>query len=187
MNTSPKRYAYHCTNIDPEIIKREGWKVGSGFTVENMFGDLYEKYLPKVPVFVSDDGKEVWDTNAKYIIKLDITGLDLYPDFGSLPDTGAYYDPDEECFYWQDGFSNPEMEEYVSEYDDELLYAEDFSGEDCMAVLGTACVDGKLLTPDKIISWTTKEGTNMNKVNEMDEYEVVDDNPLSKWMRPRMP
>lgn len=157
------QYAYHCTNIDPEIIKKEGWKVGSGFTVENMFGDLYEKYLPKVPVFVSDDGKAVWDTNAKYIIKLDITGLDLYPDFGSLPDTGAYYDPDEECFYWQDGFSNPEMEEYVSEYDDGLLYAEDFSGEDCMAVLGTACVDGSKLQ-GRIVSYMKKDDE--MKINE---------------------
>ena len=55
-----KRYAYHCTNIDPEIIKKEGWKVGDGFTLDNQFKDLYKKYLPNVPVFDSRLDVPVW-------------------------------------------------------------------------------------------------------------------------------
>lgn len=196
MNTSPKRYAYHCTNVDPEIIKREGWKAGEGFTQANMFEDLYAKLLPKVPVFITSEEKGPWDDDAKYIIKLDITGLKLYPDFGSLPDYGAYEDETQSgniVFYWEDLDDeylqrNPKLLNFVSKKRDYSFSARSFTGELSLDLLGTACVDGKLLTPDKIISWTTKEGTNMNKVNEMDEYEVVDDNPLKseyfskQWM-----
>ena len=157
-----KRYAYHCTNIDPEIIKKEGWKVGDGFTLDNQFKDLYKKYLPNVPVFVSRLDVPVWDSKAKYCIKLDITGLELFPDFGYLPDFGAYYDYDEECFYWEnedDLDSNKKLKDFVLDNCDNLtLYADCFDGEDSFDVLGTACVDGSKLK-DRIVEWksTTKE------------------------------
>lgn len=152
------RIAYHCTNIDPATIKRDGWKVGSGFTVDNMFGDLYETYLPDVPVFITSDKSSVWDEDARYCIKLDIGGLELYPDFGSLPDYDAYYDcdGDEPCFYWKDGSDfggNAKLRRWVEDNCDDLtMYAADFTGELSLELLGTACVDGKLLTPEKIIS-----------------------------------
>lgn len=149
-------YAYHCTNIDPEIIKKEGWKVGDGFTLDNQFENLYKKYLPKVPVFVSNLDVLVWDSKAKYCIKLDITGLKLFPDFGYLPDFGAYYDYDEECFYWEnedDLDSNKKLKDFVLDNCDNLtLYADCFDGEDSFNVLGTACVDGSKLK-DRIVEW----------------------------------
>ena len=165
---SQRQYAYHCTNTDPEIIKREGWKVGMGFTLGNFFDKLNKKYLPKVPVYVTSDTREVWDTNADYIIKLDITGLDLYPDFGSLPDTGAFYDLDGKYFHWYDDsgigltFTNTpagkKMKEYLESIspDEYILLPDDFSGEDSMRILGTAVVDGRKLR-GRIVSYTKKD------------------------------
>ena len=173
---SQRQYAYHCTNTDPEIIKRDGWKVGMGFTLGNFFDKLNKKYLPKVPVYVTSDTREVWDTNADYIIKLDITGLDLYPDFGSLPDTGAFYDLDEKYFHWYDDseigltFTNTPAGQKMKEYlesispDEYILLPDDFSGEDSMRILGTAVVDGSKLQ-GRIVSYTKKNDKTM-KLNE---------------------
>ncbi len=93
-----KIYAYHCTNVNPEKIKKEGFKVGNGFTQDNQFGGLYKKYLPKYPCFISNSNAKIWDDNSKYILKIDITGLELYPDFGHLVDFGAYYDEEDETY-----------------------------------------------------------------------------------------
>ena len=169
------QYAYHCTNIDPEIIKKEGWKVGMGFTKGNFFDDLYKKYDPKVPVHITGSEREVWDTNADYIIKLDITGLDLYPDFGSLPDTGAFYDLDEQYFHWYDDsgigltFTNNDAGRKMKEYlelispDEYILLPDDFTGEVSMRILGTACVDGSKLQ-GRIVSYMKKDDE--MKINE---------------------
>jgi len=158
ISESTKRYAYHCTDVDPEIIKKEGWKVGDGFTLDNQFEDLYEKYLPKVPVFVSRLDVPVWDSKSKYCIKIDITGLDLFPDFGYLPDFGAYYDYDEECFYWEnedDLDSNKKLKDFVLNNCNNLtLYADCFDGEDSFNVLGTACIDGSKLK-DRIVEYVS--------------------------------
>ena len=164
MNTGPKRYAYHCTDVDPEIIKKEGWKVGEGFTLDNHYADLYEAYLPKVPVFISNPKADLWDTGSKYIIKLDITGLELYPDFGNLENFDAYYDEDNESFYWEEGSNfgnNKKLKAFVREYSDEdTIAAEDFQGEDSFEVIGTACVDGTQLE-GRIVEW--KENKNARK------------------------
>ena len=139
-----------------------------GFTLGNFFDKLNKKYLPKVPVYVTSDTREVWDTNADYIIKLDITGLDLYPDFGSLPDTGAFYDLDGKYFHWYDDsgigltFTNTpagkKMKEYLESIspDEYILLPDDFSGEDSMRILGTAVVDGRKLQ-GRIVSYTKKD------------------------------
>ena len=160
ISESTKRYAYHCTDVDPEIIKKEGWKVGDGFTLDNQFEDLYKKYLPNVPVFVSRLDVPVWDSKAKYCIKLDITGLKLFPDFGYLPDFGAYYDYNEECFYWEnedDLDSNKILKDFVLDNCDNLtLYADCFDGEDSFVVLGTACVDGSKLK-DRIVEYVSMQ------------------------------
>lgn len=141
-----KRFGYHCTNVDPEIIKRDGFKVGSGFTIDNQFEDLYNRYLPENPVFITKEGK-LWDKNAKYILKIDISDLKLYPDFGSLSDYGAYYDNDNEEFYWEDIediIGNEDLREFIdSNYQDLTMPASDFTGEDSLNTLGTACIDSK--------------------------------------------
>ena len=186
-----KRYAYHCTEVNPEKIKKEGWKVGKGFTEENQFEDLYKQYLPKVPVFISNEDAPVWDSNSKYCIKIDITGLDLYPDFGYLPDFNAYYDYAEECFYWEheeDLDDNEKLKKYVLDNCENLtLYAADFSGEDSFNTLGTACVDGKKLK-DRVVEWKENKNIKKNKekqltpkeanakiLEELKKVEVIDD------------
>ena len=163
-----KVYAYHCTNVDPEVIKREGWKVGMGFTLGNFFDDLNKQYLPKVPVYVTGSERDVWDTKAKYCIKLDITGLKLYPDFGSLPDTGAFYDLDEKYSHWYDESgigltftdtpAGRKMKEYLDSVspDEYMLLPDDFTGELSMKILGTAVVDGSQLT-GRIVEYETRD------------------------------
>lgn len=162
LNESDNRLiGYHCTNINPEIIIRDGFKVGSdGFTDENMFEDLYKKFLPEIPVFVTF--KKPWSDSAKYTLKLDLTGLKLYPDFGSLVDTGAYYDYDfkekTKMFYWEhwSDITNPKLVEFLEDFgdDDPILYPEDLSGEDSKEVLDSACVSGEGLNK-RIISIKT--------------------------------
>lgn len=147
-----KNYAYHCTNVNPDIIKKEGWKVGNGYTQRNMFDDLYREYLPAVPVFISNLDSNIWDANAKYCIKLDITGLKLYPDFGSLPDNGAHVD--EYGFYWdsEDDIENLELRDYILNTSDDLYISNsDFTGDVSFDTIGTACVDGHQLTNDRIV------------------------------------
>lgn len=96
-----KAFGYHCTEINPEIILREGFKSGSGgYTHTNVIEDFYEKYLPKNPMFMSDLKAEVWSKYSKYCMKIDVTDLQLYPDFGHLLDYKAYHDDD--CFYWSE-------------------------------------------------------------------------------------
>ena len=95
------KFAYHCTEVDPETILREGFKSGSGgYTGTNVIEDFYEKYLPKNPMFVSDLNAEVWSKYSKYCMKIDVSGLKLYPDFGHLLDYCAYHGDD--AFYWSD-------------------------------------------------------------------------------------
>lgn len=148
-----QKIAYHSTNTNPEIIKNEGFKLGKGFTQENMFEDLYENYLPEIPVFVTKE--KPWDDSAKYLIELDISGLELFPDFGSLVDVGAIYDFDEELFYWEDfsDIPNLSLRQYIENtFGEPILPASEFSGEDSWKYLGSACVSGKHLE-NRIIDW----------------------------------
>lgn len=102
-----REYAYHVSNVPPEKIKKEGFKsgLGNGGTDINLFQELYDQDYPKNYLFIS---KEPWDIERnekfKYCYKIDITDLDLYPDFGMLIDNGAYYedDGDDYIFYWKD-------------------------------------------------------------------------------------
>lgn len=83
--------------IDPKIILSKGFKAGSGgYTENNLVQDFYDIYLPANPMFVSSIDVKVWDKDAKYCIKVDISNLNKYPDFGHLLDFGAYFD--ENCF-----------------------------------------------------------------------------------------
>lgn len=145
--SSNKNFGYHCTNTNPEIIKREGFKVGNnGFTKENMFEDLYQKYLPRIPIFISANLKTSYYMDSKYCIVLDINGLDLYPDFGAMPDIGAYYDYDSELFYWDrfGDIKNSKIRQFVrSEYGEPILYARDFTGELSWQLIKSACLDGQ--------------------------------------------
>lgn len=160
--TDDKRYAYHCTNVNPDIIKG-GFEVGNGFTEDNQLEDIYKKYLPEKPCFISQRGEDVWDSDSKYVLKIDISGLDLYPDFGHLLDFDAYIDEDgdETIFYWEDKVvkhgipENSELSEYIKE-NDGYLYPSEFSGQESIDILGTACIDGEKLTPDRIVDVKTK-------------------------------
>lgn len=158
-----KEYAYHCTNINPDIIIKQGFKSGKGgYTINNVVKSFYEKYLPSNPMFVSSKTVKVWDFESKYCLTIDITGLQKYPDFGHLLDFWAYVDEDNECFWWEDkhirAIANrfePEAKNLgkfvMNELDDNTLYASDFTGDMSFNILGTCCIDGNLLTPNRII------------------------------------
>ena len=157
-----KAYAYHCTEINPEIILREGFKSGSGgYTHTNVVEDFYEKYLPKNPMFVSDLKAEVWSKYSKYCMKIDVSGLKLYPDFGHLLDYKAYHDDD--CFYWSDtGLmwlrhlakkdpTSKKVLELAERLEDHTLWGSDFTGEMSRDLLGTFVIDGDLLTRERVV------------------------------------
>lgn len=100
-NMDNKEYAFHCTNVDPQQIVNDGFKsTGKGFTQANRVEHFYKEFLPANPMFVSSLNASVWDNNSKFCMKIDITGLEKFPDFGHLLDYGAYFD--EECFWWED-------------------------------------------------------------------------------------
>lgn len=162
-----KTFAYHCTNIDPEIIKSQGFKSGTGgYTETNLVQDFYDKYLPKNPMFVSSLKAKVWDKDAKHCMKVDISGMKKYPDFGHLIDFGAYVD--ENCFWWENEDElrmwlngNDETKKRLADFvlndlDDGILYADDFDGETSFEILGTCAIDGDLLTPEKIVDVKSK-------------------------------
>ena len=162
-----KAYGYHCTNISPDFILANGFKAtGKGFTDVNVVEDFYKKYLPKNPMFLSDLKAEVWSKNSKYCMKIDVTGLRLYPDFGHLLDYKAFYDDD--CFYWsnsglvwlqekasKDMFSK-KVFEFAQQLEDNTLWADDFTGELSRDLIGTFAIDGNMLTPQRIIEVKTR-------------------------------
>ena len=85
--------------------------------------------LPKIPVFITDDNRKLWTDDSKYVIELNISDLELYPDFGSLVDEGAYYDG--KLFYWDDWseIKNPKILEFIEDhvYDEPIIRPEDFT------------------------------------------------------------
>ncbi len=173
-----REYAYHCTNVNPEIIKSQGFVNKDGFTLENQFQELYDKYLPDSKCFVS---KTPWDENSKYIVKLDITGLKKYPDFGHLIDCGAYFDyiDEEDCTFWweeKDIYPNPspyvpkELADFLkNETEDLTFYSGDFDGDLSWNLIGTCCIDGKELTPDRFVE--------IKKIDESIQY------PKKNWSK----
>lgn len=157
-----RQYGYHCTEINPEIILKDGFKSGKGgFTQENLLKDFYDKYLPKNPMFLSDLTAEVWSKYSRYCMKIDITGLELFPDFGHLLDYYAYYD--EDCFYWRknnlnqlkisakkDPFSKKVLN-FVENLEDYTLWVKDFTGQMSKKILGTFVIDGNMLTEKRVV------------------------------------
>jgi len=162
-NSTQREYAYHCTNVNPKIILEKGFHSSpvNGFTENNAFEALYQKHLPKNPCFVS---KTPWDEDSKYILKIDITGLEKYPDFGHLIDTGAYYEetdsPDEILFYWEDKdlkypsrhMSDELVSFLTSKPEDEIgiMSSDDYDGEMSFYLTGTCAIDGDEIASDRI-------------------------------------
>ena len=112
-------------------------------------------------MFVSSLKAKVWDPKAKYCMKVDISGLKKYPDFGHLIDFGAYFD--EECFWWENEVelqhwlasideTKRRLADFVlNQLDDGVLYAADFTGEMSFNILGTCAIDGNQLNANRII------------------------------------
>ena len=157
-----KQYAYHCTNVDPQLIIADGFKATEkGYTGTNVLKHFYKQYLPKNPMFVSSLKAKVWDPKAKYCMKVDISGLKKYPDFGHLLDFGAYFD--EECFWWENEVelqywlvSRDETKRRLADFvlnqlNDGVLYSADFTGEMSFNILGTCAIDGDQLNASRII------------------------------------
>lgn len=154
-------FAYHCTNVNPDIMLAQGFKSGTGgYTDTNMVQEFYDKYLPSNPMFVSSLKAKVWDADAKYCLKIDISGMKKYPDFGHLIDFNAYVD--EDCFYWEDKavqamlHSKDQQQQRLAQFilnelDDGVLWAADFNGQLSFDLIGTCSVDGDLLDKARVI------------------------------------
>ena len=161
-NSPQREYAYHCTNVNPSEILKHGFRSTpeNGFTLDNAFEALYQRYLPENPCFVS---RTPWKDDVKYLLKIDITGLEKYADLGSLVDSGAYYeelDDGDMLFYWEEKDllkPSPQMPQPLlalldTDVEEErgILDSRDFDGERSFALLGSCAVDGDMLTPDRI-------------------------------------
>lgn len=180
-----REYAYHCTDVNPDIILKKGFssKGGNGLTEDNYFEELYKEYLPDNQCFVS---KTPWNSDTKYILKIDITGLPKYPDFGSLVDTGAYYEESDDgdyLFYWENkdltnlnSYMPNSLLQFLtdgkSEDEKGILYASDFDGETSYRTIGTCCIDGDLITPDRI-EIVDKKVTESNKPSSEKDWKAI--------------
>jgi hypothetical protein len=158
-----KQFAYHCTNINPDLILKHGFKAGKGgYTLRNGVDYLDKEFLPRNPMYLSDLNAKVWDPNAKYCLKIDITNLDLYPDFGHLMD----YNPshDEEGLFWgdqsiedlrflakKDKYAKNLLNYLENETEEYNILARFYTGELSRKILGTFVIDGNLLTKNRII------------------------------------
>ena len=158
-----KQFAYHCTNIDPKIILKQGFKAGKGgYTQRNGVDYLDKEFLPTNPMYLSDIDSKVWDPNAKYCLKIDISGLELYPDFGHLMD----YNPshDEEGLFWgdqsiedlrflarKDKYAKKLLMYLENETDEYNIIARFYTGELSRKILGTFVVDGNQIKTDRIV------------------------------------
>ena len=165
-----KEYAFHCTDIDPQQIVNDGFKsTGNGLTRANRVERFYKEFLPVNPMFVSSLNASCLDNDSKFCMKIDITGLEKFPDFGRLLDYGAYLD--EECFRWEDEdtlqrwrlFGDPvqkKLAEFVlSDCDKRTIAATDFTGEMSYDILGTCAIDGSKLTFDRIAAVRSTAGS----------------------------
>ena len=162
-----KEFAYHCTDVDPKVIIKDGFKAtGKGFTNTNQVEHFYKEFLPSNPMFVSKIDADVWDNSSKFCMKIDISGLEKFPDFGHLLDYGAYFD--EECFYWED---EDELQKWkqsgdsvqkklavfvLDECDNCTFDAADFTGDLSYEILGTCAIDGSKLTADRVADVRSK-------------------------------
>lgn len=178
MTTNGKQYGYHCTQVDPQTILRDGFKNGQGgYTPPpshfSAIEVLYERHLPKTPMFLSDLHAKVWDTDAEWCMKIDVTGLQLYPDFGHLMEYNPRWTELESYgrFVWDTYdfarlrsfrgtvFGSTEEYEKMCSFIKKLriqdgrryLYAKDFTGEMSRDLLGTFAIDGSMLTRDRVV------------------------------------
>jgi len=145
------KYLYHSTNVPPEIILKEGL-VGRKTKGLTEAGEQFFDYgwLPEESVFVS---KEPGKFPGKYIYKVDVSGLDLLPDYAMLVDLGAYVDDVEGKFlYWKHDEQIPRG--LKSRHDPEWgVYYKDITGEDTLRIAGTAVVVGPI-SPDRIVLYS---------------------------------
>lgn len=109
-----------------------------------MFEDQYREFLPQVPVFVSNINQKVWDKDAKHCLKIDISGLKKYPDFGNLYEQGADLYVDEDCFWFENinDMANQKLKEWIqANFGDDAIPYKYFTGGISWELLGTCAVD----------------------------------------------
>lgn len=121
-------------------------------------------------MFVSKKDVKVWDSGAKFCLELDVSGLELFPDFGHLLDFGAEFD--EEAFFWRDdGLALLEkkakggdkaakavLDWVLWQLDDCTCEFDDFTWRESWDLLGTACIDGDKLAWDKMVVQVKSKG-----------------------------
>lgn len=138
---------YHTTNIRPEIILKEGLigRKSIGFSTAS---DWVFKFgwLPDNVIFLSSD-PDMYAEEGMYTYAVNVSGLGLLPDYPSLVDKGAMI---EEAGYlwWQNLEDVPKT--LKSKHDEDYGIDKDMlTGEDTLAVTGTAVVEGPI-SPDRV-------------------------------------
>jgi hypothetical protein len=137
-----EEFAYHATDVKPDIILQQGLsKLSRGHTEFDVIDNI-ERYLPSNRVYVS---KNIREFPGKYHYKVNISGLLKYPDFGSLPDHEAYMD--EESCWWKDRSIDsdlpPLLKAAIMRNGFEINYS-DISGEDTWSWFGTCVFEGPI-------------------------------------------
>ena len=137
---------YHNTNVSPDIILKKGLSRSdiSGFT-QDWIVDWYKiNALPTNSVFLGIQPEKLIEKyGGKYTYAVDISGLNLFPDYPSLESSGAYFE--EDGTIWWEGRNGPKS--LPPE-----VYWKDLSVEDVFSVTGTCVVEGPI-SPDKIKLW----------------------------------
>lgn len=162
--TKKFRFGYHYTDADPGEIVSVGFipdrTKGYTLNVAPEVAELQDASSPMARCFVSNPGFPPQYATSKNRLRIDLSGLNLYPDFANLIELGAYYDEDFESgglyFWWKDrdieslrirGFGD--LADYLGSTDG-CVFPEEFGGEESWNLIGTACVDARSVTPDRI-------------------------------------
>ena len=164
------KYGYHSTDANPEKIKLEGFNSDNPSAVQwGSDGDKLDKFkqygiqIPKNPcwIFNAKVGSGYAGDND-YCLKIDITGLKLWPDLNFLPEADEDGNSTVEISQWfKKSYSG--LATYLEKnaekmtLDGKQFYKfniKDISGEDCFKYAGSAVIDGDKVK-DRIVAYQT--------------------------------
>jgi len=164
------KYGYHSTDVDPETIKTEGFHSNNPSSITFVGDEDRDKFTAFKAAKLHIPENPCWIFNAKvgsnyagdndYCLKIDITGLKLWPDLNYLngkQKDGIWY---VEATAWLSKNYAGTVEwleknaEKINIGGKQLYKAElkKLSGEDCFKYIGSAIIDGDKVK-DRIVDY----------------------------------